>query len=88
MCPISHEARKVLQVSGVWVEDGSAFQNISQPDQKATSTIVYSTVGRAQYAFDIYSRDLDNMSITDFSGARETQMTDGVSINTNGAFDR
>ena len=52
------------------------------------STIVYSTVGRSQYAFDIYTRSLKELGVDEFQSAREARATDGVSINTNGAFDR
>ena len=70
------------------IGEGCALSNMSSPDQEAASTIVYSTVGRAQYAFDIYSMDLEGLTITEFKDAQETQVTDGVSVNTNGAFDR
>ncbi len=70
------------------IGEGCALSNLTSPDQEAASTIVYSTVGRSQYAFDIYSVDLDGLSIPEFKDAPETLMTDGVSVNTNGAFDR
>ena len=53
--------------------------------QKADSTIVYATVGRSQYAFDIYSLPAE----TDPAEAdAEVRLTDGQSVNFNGAFGR
>ncbi|KAL1553033.1 hypothetical protein AAHA92_13760 [Salvia divinorum] len=46
-----------------------------------TGTIVFSTVGRANYGFDIFSVQLTGS--TDFS---ERRLTDGASINFNGSF--
>ncbi|KAG6409996.1 hypothetical protein SASPL_128040 [Salvia splendens] len=46
-----------------------------------TGTIVFSTVGRANYGFDIFSVQLNGS--TDFS---ERRLTDGASINFNGSF--
>jgi hypothetical protein len=55
-------------------------------DQQARSTIVYATVGRAQYAFDIYSKSVGNERDPQLVHATETQLTDGTSVNYNGAF--
>ena len=53
-------------------------------DKKAASTIVYATVGRAQYAFDLYSIPAADAVEAD----AEVKLTDGQSVNFNGAFGR
>ena len=53
--------------------------------QKADSTIVYSTVGRSQYAFDIYSLPAETDPV---EANAEVRLTDGKSVNFNGAFGR
>ncbi|CAL5224175.1 g6815 [Coccomyxa viridis] len=53
--------------------------------QKADSTIVYATVGRSQYAFDIYSLPAETDPV---EANAEVRLTDGQSVNFNGAFGR
>ena len=67
------------------IGDPAALSGLDAP---ADSTIVYSTVGRSQYAFDIHTRDLSELGAAEFGSSSETRATDGISINTNGAFDR
>lgn len=55
-------------------------------DKKSRSTIVYATVGRAQYAFDIYSKAIGAVPAPGLAEASETRLTDGASVNYNGAF--
>ena len=56
-----------------------------QASKKADSTIVYATVGRSQYAFDLYSIPVGDEPA---EASAETRLTDGQSINFNGAFGR
>ena len=62
---------------------GPAVQ-AERDDEKAASTIVYATVGRAQYAFDLYSIPVADAVEED----AEVKLTDGQSVNFNGAFGR
>lgn len=55
-------------------------------DEKDRTTIVYATVGRSQYAFDIYSRKSAPEQDQEVNHATEIRLTDGVSVNFNGAF--
>lgn len=55
-------------------------------DGNSKSTIVYATVGRAQYAFDIYSKAVGDVPDPGLAEASETRLTDGASVNYNGAF--
>ncbi len=59
-------------------------QVFTSADKEASSTIVYATVGRAQYAFDVYSQHLQPNA----AQQHESRLTDGVSVNFNGAFGR
>jgi len=56
-----------------------------ESQEKADSTIVYSTVGRSQYAFDIYTLPADTNPV---EANAEVRLTDGQSVNFNGAFGR
>ena len=62
---------------------GPALQ-ADRDNEKAASTIVYATVGRAQYAFDLYSIPAADAVEAD----AEVKLTDGQSVNFNGAFGR
>ena len=44
---------------------------------------MYATVGRAQYAFDLYTLPADSNSV---EANAEIKLTDGVSVNFNGAW--
>ncbi|CAL8471581.1 g11123 [Coccomyxa elongata] len=83
-------------VSGMHQDTMSLSEsNIFQPttledsttlDKESKSTIVYATVGRAQYAFDIYSKAMGAVPAPGLAEASETRLTDGASVNYNGAF--
>ncbi|KAL6894424.1 hypothetical protein ACP4OV_008522 [Aristida adscensionis] len=49
----------------------------------ASGTIVFTTLGRSRYAFDIFALPLAPLSL---SPAAELRLTDGVSVNYNGHF--
>ncbi|KAM7274419.1 hypothetical protein ACFE04_016285 [Oxalis oulophora] len=51
-------------------------------EQQPKGTIAFSTVGRVQYGFDVFSVSLQKQNIP----ATETRLTDGVSINFNAQF--
>ena len=59
-------------------------EKAERDDKEAASTIVYATVGRAQYAFDVYSIPAADAVEAD----AEVKLTDGQSLNFNGAFGR
>lgn len=50
-----------------------------------TGTIVFTTVGRAQYGFDIFSLNLPS-DLNQFHSVAEHCLTDGTSVNFNGQF--
>ncbi|KAL8527135.1 hypothetical protein ACS0TY_005128 [Phlomoides rotata] len=52
---------------------------------KPTGTILFTTIGRLNYGFDIFSVQLPHDSSTD-SSFSEHRLTDGVSVNFNGQF--
>ncbi|KAL2935031.1 Tol-Pal system protein TolB [Bienertia sinuspersici] len=54
---------------------------LDHPHPSISGTIIFSTVGRSDYGFDIFSLPLDN-----FSSATELRLTDGISVNFNGQF--
>ncbi|XP_059072560.1 uncharacterized protein LOC131056053 [Cryptomeria japonica] len=53
-----------------------------------SGTVAFASVGRAHYAFDIYSLPIKYKSPNtfEFSGLEEVRSTDGVSVNFNGQF--
>ena len=52
-------------------------------------TIVYATFARNQYGFDLYAVDVDSDDSRPAERASgEERLTDGISINFNGAFSR
>uniref|UniRef100_A0A803M7A3 Uncharacterized protein n=1 Tax=Chenopodium quinoa TaxID=63459 RepID=A0A803M7A3_CHEQI len=53
----------------------------SSPNLSASSTIVFSTIGRTDYGFDIFSLPLHHISLD-----TEHRLTDGTSVNFNGRF--
>ncbi|XP_014502051.1 uncharacterized protein LOC106762577 [Vigna radiata var. radiata] len=52
-------------------------------EEEAPTTIIFTTLGRSFYAFDIYSLPLHQQSL---NPSQELQLTDGRSVNFNGHF--
>jgi Tol biopolymer transport system component len=53
--------------------------------QQPKGTVAFSTIGRVQYGFDVFSVKLHNQN-NPYSAVNETRLTDGVSINFNAQF--
>ncbi|CAN6308558.1 unnamed protein product [Urochloa humidicola] len=56
------------------------------PALAASGTIVFTTLGRSRYAFDIFALPLAPLSSTSSPAAAEVRLTDGASVNYNGNF--
>lgn len=57
----------------------------SSPNLNVNGTIIFSTVGRSEYGFDIFSLSLDSDN-HQISPPTEHRLTDGISVNFNGHF--
>lgn len=51
----------------------------------AAGTIVFTTLGRSRYAFDIFALPLNHLALSSSTSA-ELRLTDGISVNYNGNF--
>ncbi|KAL5993134.1 hypothetical protein ACLOJK_014056 [Asimina triloba] len=65
----------------------NSFSCISSNGGDRSGSIIFATLGRAQYAFDIYSVDIPAISLLPQSPpSNEQRLTDGQSVNYNGHF--
>lgn len=84
--PVTAVAQPIKAADSHHIPSPPRFSLIMNP----TGTVVFSTVGRSQYGFDIFSVKvpliLDDDSDNSFRNATAKRLTDGVSINFNGQF--
>lgn len=59
---------------------------LAAPALGTSGTIVFTTLGRSRYAFDIFALPLAPLSTASTPSAAEVRLTDGASVNYNGQF--
>ncbi|KAF8757463.1 hypothetical protein HU200_010985 [Digitaria exilis] len=59
---------------------------LAAPALAADGTIVFTTLGRSRYAFDIFALPIVPLSSSSSSRAAEVRLSDGASVNYNGNF--